>query len=104
MESNIYDILVYNSHHDKEQSTKESDYEFIQFIIDKCAERGLDLNVSKISSQDEFFKKSDVILHPDNFWYVGLKKLFLFDSILGILSDYKKCEEFVKKYSLNGVI
>lgn len=104
MENLTYDILVYNSHHDEKESAKESDYEFIQFMKDKCAERGFSLNVSKISTQDEFFKKSDVILHPDNFWYVGLKKIFLFDSIMSVLADYKKCEKFVKKYSLNGVI
>lgn len=94
-----YHILVCNSFRlagDAQGAcNKKGAAEFIQYLTEECADRGLDVAVSSTGCLNVCAQGPIVVVHPNNFWYGGVENTDIIDEILDALEEGEACEKYL---------
>ena len=93
-----YQILVCNSYRvagdAKGYCNKNGAAEFIQYIMEECADRGLDVAVTSTACLNVCAQGPVMVIQPCNFWYGGIT-IERIDEILDALEDGNAVEEYL---------
>jgi (2Fe-2S) ferredoxin len=97
MKKPAYHILVCNSYRISGEAqgacNKKGAAQFIQYIMEGAADRGLDVAVSSTACLNVCAQGPVMVVHPNNFWYGGITEDAI-DEILDALEN----GEAVNKY------
>jgi (2Fe-2S) ferredoxin len=98
MKKPTYHILVCNSYRTTGTAqgacNKLGAPEFVQYITEEAADRGLDVAVSTTACLNLCNHKPVVVIQPNNFWYGGVTEEAL-DEILDALQENKAVEKYL---------
>ncbi len=93
-----YHILVCNSYRvagdAKGYCNKNGAADFIQYIMEECNDRGLDVAVSSTACLNVCSQGPVMVIHPNNLWYGGLTEEKI-DEILDALEEGEAVEEYL---------
>ena len=98
MKKQTYHILVCNSYRTAGNSqgacNKLGAPEFVQYITEETADRGLDVAVSTTACLNVCGHKPVMVVHPNNYWYGGVTEEAI-DEILDALEVGKPVEKYL---------
>lgn len=93
-----YHILVCNSYRvagdAKGFCNKEGAADLIQYIMEECADRGLDVAVSSTACLNVCSQGPVMVIHPNNLWYGGINEEKI-DEILDALEEGEAVAEYL---------
>lgn len=69
--------------------------DFIQYLTEEAADRGLDVAVSSTGCLNVCAQGPIVVVHPNNYWYGGVKSTDIIDEILDALEEGEACEKYL---------
>lgn len=99
MKKPTYHILVCNSYRiagDAQGAcNKKGAPEFIQYITEECADRGLDVAVSSTGCLNVCAQGPIMVVHPNNYWYGNVVSTDVIDEILDALEEGEACEKYL---------
>ncbi|MDA3891042.1 MAG: (2Fe-2S) ferredoxin domain-containing protein [Salinivirgaceae bacterium] len=93
-----FHILVCNSYRVSGDAqgycNKNGATDFVQYISEECADRGLDATVSTTACLNVCSQGSVMVVHPQNFWYGAINEEKI-DEILDALEEGKSVAEYL---------
>lgn len=93
-----YHILICNSYRvagdAKGYCNKNGGAEFIQYVTEECADRGIDAAVSSTACLNVCSQGPVMVIHPNNFWY-GAITTEKIDEILDALEEGNAVEAYL---------
>ena len=93
-----YHILVCNSYRvagdAKGFCNKNGGADYIQYIMEECGDRGLDVAVSSTACLNVCSQGPIMVIHPNNLWYGGLTEEKI-DEILDALEEGEAVEDYL---------
>jgi len=93
-----YHILICNSYRvagdAKGYCNKNGGAEFIQYVTEECADRGIDAAVSSTACLNVCSQGPVMVIQPNNFWY-GAITTEKIDEILDALEEGNAVEEYL---------
>lgn len=93
-----YHILVCNSYRVAGDAqgycNKNGATDFVQYIAEECADRGLDAAVSTTACLNVCSQGPVMVIHPLNLWYGGITEEKI-DEILDALEEGNSVEEYL---------
>jgi (2Fe-2S) ferredoxin len=93
-----YHILVCNSYRASGATqgacNKLGAPEFVQYITEEAADRGLDVAISTTACLNLCQHKPVMVIQPNNFWYGGVTQDAI-DEILDALQEGKAAEQYL---------
>ena len=94
-----YHILVCNSYRvageAKGYCNKAGASNYLQYISEECADRGLDVVVSSTACLNVCSQGPIMVVHPNNFWYGGVDSEEKIDEILDALEEGEAFDELL---------
>jgi (2Fe-2S) ferredoxin len=94
-----YHILICNSYRvagDAQGAcNKKGASDFLQYISEECADRGLDVAVSSTACLNVCSQGPVMVIHPNNLWFGGVDSEEVIDEILDSLEEGEACEKFL---------
>jgi (2Fe-2S) ferredoxin len=98
MKKPTYHILVCNSYRTAGNSqgacNKLGAPEFVQYITEEAADRGLDVAISTTACLNLCGQKPVMVVQPNNYWY-GKVNQEAIDEILDALAEGKPAEKYL---------
>lgn len=98
MKKPTYHILVCNSYRvagDAQGAcNRKGASQFIQYITEESADRGLDVAVSSTGCLNVCAQGPVMVVHPNNYWYGGIESTDIIDEILDSLENDELCEKY----------
>lgn len=93
-----YQILVCNSYRvagdAKGYCNKNGATDFIPYIMEECADRGLDVAITSTACLNVCSQGPVMVIQPQNLWYGGITEERI-DEILDALEDGESVEEYL---------
>jgi (2Fe-2S) ferredoxin len=93
-----YHILVCNSYRTSGTAqgacNKLGAPEFVQYITEEAADRGLDVAISTTACLNLCAQKPVMVIQPNNYWYGGVTQDAI-DEILDALQEGKPAEKYL---------
>lgn len=94
-----YHILICNSYRvagDAQGAcNKKGASDFLQYISEECADRGLDVAVSSTACLNVCSQGPVMVVHPKNEWYGAVDSEETIDEILDALENGETCEKYL---------
>jgi (2Fe-2S) ferredoxin len=98
MKKPTYHILVCNSYRIAGDSqgacNRKGAAQFIQYIMEGAADRGLDVAVSSTACLNVCAQGPVMVVHPNNYWYGGITEDAI-DEILDALENNEPAEKYL---------
>jgi (2Fe-2S) ferredoxin len=98
MKKPTYHILVCNSYRIAGDSqgacNRKGAAQFIQYIMEGAADRGLDVAVSSTACLNVCAQGPVMVVHPSNYWYGGITEEAI-DDILDALEKNEPAEKYL---------
>jgi (2Fe-2S) ferredoxin len=99
MKKPTYHILVCNSFRLAGDAlgacNKMGASDFIQYLTEEAADRGLDVAVSSTGCLNVCAQGPILVVHPNNYWYGGVKSTDIIDEILDALEEGEAAEKYL---------
>lgn len=93
-----FHILVCNSYRvagdAKGFCNKNGASDLVQYIMEECSDRGLDVAVSTTGCLNVCSQGPIMVVHPNNYWYGGVTEERI-DEILDALEEGNAVEEYI---------
>lgn len=93
-----FHILVCNSYRvagdAKGFCNKSGASDLVQYIMEECSDRGLDVAVSTTGCLNVCSQGPIMVVHPNNYWYGGVTEERI-DEILDALEEGNAVEEYI---------
>lgn len=94
-----FHILVCNSYRVAGSAqgfcNKNGASDFLQYIAEECADRGLDVVVSSTACLNVCSQGPILVVHPNNYWYGGIDSEEKIDDILDALEEGGAVEDYL---------
>ena len=94
-----YHILVCNSFRLSGEAqgacNKKGASSLLQYIMEECNDRGLDVAVSTTGCLNLCSQGPVIVVHPNNFWYGCVETEEAIDEILDALEEGEACEKYL---------
>ncbi len=98
MKKPTYHILVCNSFRIAGDAqgfcNKNGASNLLQYISEEASDRGLDVAVSSTACLNVCSQGLVMVIHPNNYWYGGVKSESIIDEILDALEEGECCEKY----------
>lgn len=99
MKKPVYQILVCNSYRVSGEAqgacNKKGAPDFIQYISEEAADRGLDVVVSSTGCLNVCAQGPIMVIQPLNLWYGGVDTEDKIDEVLDALEEEEAVEEYI---------
>jgi len=94
-----YHILMCNSYRVAGEAqgacNKKGASNFLQYISEECADRGLDVAISTTACLNVCSQGPIMVIHPNNYWYGSVESEEVIDEILDALEESEACEKYL---------
>lgn len=94
-----FHILVCNSYRVAGDAqgycNKNGAAQFIPYIMEECADRGIDVTVSSTGCLNVCAQGPIMVIHPNNEWYGKVDSEEAIDEILDALEEGEPCEKYL---------
>jgi (2Fe-2S) ferredoxin len=94
-----YHILVCNSYRVSGEAkgfcNKSGAANLIPYIMEECADRGIDVAVSSTACLNVCSQGPVMVIHPNNEWYGKVDSEEVVDEILDALEEGSPCEKYL---------